>query len=65
MGIQSNPFGRVELTGVCATKFRNQVAHGCPKPAARATVARGVGMSKTLKEMGSVPAKLKVRHLGA
>ena len=60
MSIKSNAFGRVELTGDDAKKFRNQVTYGRAKPAAKQAVARGVALSKSLKESGSVRFKLKV-----
>jgi hypothetical protein len=59
MSIKSNAFGRVELTGDDAKKFRNQAAHGRAKPAAKEAVARGVAMSRSLKESGSIRLKLK------
>lgn len=60
MSIQSNAFGRVELSGEDAAKFRNQVTYGRAKPAAKAAVARGVQLSQSLKEAGAVRLKLKV-----
>jgi len=60
MSIQSNTFGRVELTGADAKKFRNQVTYGRAKPAAKEAVKRGVNLSRDLKESGSVRLKLKV-----
>jgi hypothetical protein len=65
MSIKSNAFGRVELTGADAKKFRNQATYGRAKPAAKAAVARGVVLSQSLKESGSVRVKLKVSHLDA
>jgi hypothetical protein len=56
MSIRSSAFCRVELTGADAKKFHNQVTYGRAKPA----VARGVVLSKSLKETGSVRVKLKV-----
>jgi hypothetical protein len=61
MSIQSHAFGRVELSGEDAKKFRNQVTYGRAKPAAKAAVARGVVLSQDLKKSGSVRLKLKVR----
>ncbi len=60
MSIKSNAFGRVELTGADAKKFRNQVTYGRVKPAAKAAVARGVALSQSLKEAGSLRLKLKI-----
>lgn len=60
MSIKSSTFGRVELTGEDAKKFRNQVTYGRAKPAAKEAVARGVLLSRSLKEKGSVQLKLKV-----
>jgi hypothetical protein len=60
MSIKSSTFGRVELSGEDAKKFRNQVTYGRAKPAAKAAVARGVLLSRSLKEKGSVRLKLKV-----
>ena len=62
MSIKSSTFGRVELTGEDAKKFRRQVTYGRAKPAAKEAVARGVLLSQTLKESGSVRVKLKVSH---
>ncbi|TMJ15482.1 MAG: hypothetical protein E6G94_07045 [Alphaproteobacteria bacterium] len=59
MSIKSNAFGRVELTGDDAKKFRNQATYGRAKPAAKEAVARGVVMSRSLKDGGSVRFKLK------
>jgi hypothetical protein len=60
MSIRSSAYCRVELTGADAKKFHNQVTYGRAKPAAKAAVARGVVLSKSLKETGSVRVKLKV-----
>jgi hypothetical protein len=65
MSIKSSTFGRVELTGDDARKFRRQVTYGRAKPAAKEAVARGVVLSQNLKESGSVRVKLKVSHLEA
>ena len=59
MSIKSDAFGRVELTGDDAKKFRRQVTFGRAKPAAKAAVARGVALSQSLKETGSVRFKLR------
>jgi len=60
MSIKSSTFGRVELTGADAKKFRNQAIYGRAKPAAKDAVARGVILSQSLKEKGSVQVKLKL-----
>jgi hypothetical protein len=65
MSIKSSTFGRVELTGDDAKKFRRQVTYGRAKPAAKAAVARGVVLSQSLKESGSVRVKLKASRLSA
>lgn len=59
MSIRSNAFGRVELTGEDAKKFRNQVTYGRAKTAAKEAVARGMLLSSRLKKSGSVRLKLK------
>lgn len=65
MSIKSSTFGRVELTGEDAKKFRRQVTYGRAKPAAKAAVARGILLSQSLKESGSVRVKLKASRLQA
>ena len=60
MSSKSNAFGRVELTGADAKKFRNQATYGRAKPAAKEAVKRGMMLSRDLKESGSVRLKLKV-----
>ena len=65
MSIKSSTFGRVELTGDDAKKFRRQVTYGRAKPAAKEAVARGIALSRSLKESGSVRLKLKASHLEA
>lgn len=59
MSIQSHAFGRVELTEADAKKFRNQATYGRPKAAAIENVAKGVQMSRSLRETGSLKLKLK------
>jgi hypothetical protein len=59
MSIQSHAFGRVTLTEADAKKFRNQATYGRPKAAAKENVAKGVAMSRTLRETGSFKLKLK------
>ena len=65
MSIKSSTFGRVELTGEDAKKFRRQVTYGRAKVAAKEAVARGIVLSQSLKDSGSVRVKLKVSHLDA
>lgn len=59
MSIISHAFGRIELTGADAKKFRNQVTYGRPNKAAKAAVQEGVKLSKQLAENGSLSLKLK------
>jgi hypothetical protein len=60
MSIQSHAFGRVTLTDADAKKFRNQVTYGRAKAAAKENVVKGVAMSRSLRETGSLKLKLKV-----
>lgn len=59
MSITSHAFGRVKLTEADATKFKNQVTYGRPKAAAKAAVAEGVKLSKSLGENGAIKLNLK------
>lgn len=59
MSIKSNTFGRVELTGADATKFRRQATYGRPKAAAKRGAAAGSVMLRELRSSGSI--KLKPR----
>jgi hypothetical protein len=59
MSIISNAFGRVTLTGDDAAKFKNQVAYGRPKAAAKESVVRGIALSKELSRDGIITLKLK------
>jgi hypothetical protein len=52
VAIESNPFGRITLTGEDAKKFRDQVTHGKPKKAASESVARGVELSRQMQQSG-------------
>ena len=52
MAIESNPFGRITLTGADAKKFRNQVTYGKPKKAAVESVAQGVELSRQMQQNG-------------
>jgi len=59
MSIRSHAFGRVTLTGQDAKKFRDQVRYGRPKPAAVASVKRGMKLSRSLVKKGSVKFTLR------
>jgi len=59
LSIISHEFGRVKLTDADATKFKNQVTYGRPKAAAKAAVAEGVKLSRSLGEKGSIRLDLK------
>ena len=52
MAIDSNPFGRITLTGEDAKKFRDQVTYGKPKKAASESLARGVELSRQMQQNG-------------
>lgn len=52
MAIESNPFGRITLTGDDAKKFRDQVTYGKPKKAASESLVRGVELSRQMKQNG-------------
>lgn len=57
--IKSNAFGRVTLTDEDAKKFRNQVAYGKPKQAAKDSVQRGSQMLQSFQaNRGKVTVKL-------
>lgn len=59
MSIKSNAFGRVELTGADAKKFKAQVTYGRAKEQAKRNVACGVVMAQELQSSGSIKLKLK------
>jgi len=59
MSITSHAFGRVKLTEADATKFKNQVTYGRPKAAAKASVAEGLKLSKSLGDDGTIELRLK------
>jgi len=59
MSIKSNAFGRVELSGADARKFRAQATYGRPKKEAKLSVARGAAMARELQSSGSIKLKLK------
>lgn len=58
MSIKSTAFGRVVLTDADAKKFVDQVTYGKPKKAAKESVARGVLLSRQLRENGSFVFKI-------
>lgn len=58
MSIHSTAFGRVVLTEADAKKFKDQVTYGRPKKAAKEAVARGVVLSRQLRERGSFTFKV-------
>jgi hypothetical protein len=59
MSIKSNAFGRVELTGADAKKFRAQATYGRPKAAAKSGAALGSAMARELQSSGTVKVKLR------
>lgn len=59
MSIKSTAFGRVVLTDADAKKFVNQVTYGKPKQAAKESVARGLSLSRQLRENGSFTLKVR------
>ena len=59
MSIKSNAFGRVVLTEADARKFQAQARYGRAKEAAKSNVAKGVELSRDLKNTGSIKLKLK------
>ncbi|MCL6699585.1 hypothetical protein LZ496_12425 [Sphingomonas sp. NSE70-1] len=59
MSIKSNAFGRVELTGADAKKFRAQATYGRPKAAAKSGAAKGSVMARELQSSGTVKLKLR------
>jgi len=61
MGIKSNAFGRVELTGLDASKFKNQVVYGKPKVAAVRNVKKGIALSRQLQQSGSITRTIKLK----
>lgn len=52
MAVNSTTFGSVTLTGEDAKKFNRQVTYGRPKPAAKASVARGVALVQEFRANG-------------
>ncbi|MEA3014584.1 MAG: hypothetical protein QOD42_3129 [Sphingomonadales bacterium] len=59
MSIKSNAFGRVELSGDDARKFRAQATYGRPKKEAKFSVVRGATMVRELQSSGAIKLKLK------
>lgn len=61
VSIISHAFGRVQLTGADAIKFKNQVTYGRPKAAAKAGAVAGAALSEALSKDGVVRITLKKR----
>jgi len=61
MSIKSNAFGRVELTGADAKKFKAQATYGRAKKEAKQGAARGATLAHELRNSGVI--KLKLREL--
>ena len=61
MGIKSNSFGGVVLTGADAKKFRQQITYGKPKAAASKSVKWGEELSRKFHKGGG-SVKLTVRN---
>lgn len=59
MSIKSNAFGRVELTGADAKKFKAQATYGRAKAAAKTGAVIGSAMARELRTSGSVKLKLR------
>jgi hypothetical protein len=59
MSIKSNAFGRVELTGADAKKFKAQATYGRAKKQAKQGVVAGSAMVRELRQSGSIKLKLK------
>ena len=59
MSIKSNAFGRVELTGADAKKFRAQATYGRAKVAAKSGAAAGSILLRELRSSGSIKVKLR------
>ena len=59
MSIKSNAFGRVELSGDDAKKFRAQATYGRVKEVAKRNAQSGAIIARELKKSGSFRIKLK------
>lgn len=53
MSVQTTTFGSVRLSGEEAKKFKNQVAYGRPKKAAKITFASGERLAKQFNKAGA------------
>ncbi len=60
MSIKSNAFGRVELTGADAKKFKAQATYGRAKKEAKQSALRGAAMAEELQSSGAIKLKLRV-----
>jgi hypothetical protein len=60
MSIKSNAFGRVELTGADAKKFKAQATYGRAKQAAKQSAIRGAAMASELRDSGTIKLKIRV-----
>lgn len=58
MSVQTTTFGSVRLSGEEAKKFKNQVAYGRPKKAAKITFASGERLAKQFNKAGSVTLRI-------
>ena len=54
MSIRSDAFSRVKLTGKDAKKFKSQVNHGRPKPAAVKAAKKGAQLARAFSKTGRV-----------
>ena len=59
MSIKSNAFGRVELTGADARKFKAQATYGRAKKEAKQGVVTGAAMARELQTSGVIKLKLR------
>lgn len=59
MSIKSNAFGRVELTGADARKFKAQATYGRAKKEAKQGAVKGAAMAKELQASGAIKLKLR------
>jgi hypothetical protein len=63
VGIQSDSFRGVVITGDDIKKFDRQVKREVPNSAARETVRRGVEMAREFGASGSVKLGARVSHV--
>lgn len=59
MSIKSNAFGRVELTGADAKKFKAQATYGRAKKEAKQGAVTGAAMARELQTSGAIKLKLR------